>query len=1761
MNKKVFSKLLILFIVFTSVLISNVYAAYPDNGKHKYKYEKYSLSYHKVTCKNNNCTYKAYKTHSNTRSHVITNGEKILGITYSSTESLDKYHKLVCNNCGQIIGVAEHSWGGGDTSAHTCLECGYVHSKVNDATKGRHYFDIEKISTAGNVTKCVLCEEYLILTYEYDSTLSKLPKKEEYTMVGNPNPMKEVSLNTDQKIKTNFMPINKDGNLIPLDPNSLKVRTYTHGNYFHHYSKLNNNLSDIAERVNYFNNNKVTNYIVKRVDELGVLGSHDETVVSQIVSEIKKEILGDDSLNIIDTLAVSYVVSQLGDFAVDSIKKPFIDWCTMGSVMQYTWLDGGTETLEYDFKGNMYSSSNREFTIYFSKLPDAKYEIQFSPLLTYGIQFNIAGYSFSNAGQMLYSTLFTKGSAHDDSPSNILAYISVAYRDTDGNIIKNKSGSLYTPKDTILNSVVYSGTSSRTVTKTLNPTMEWTQVAGYRYKGYLVKYGTYSIYNKPSEMTVTDNSSVSVTSSFTKNGLGISVVFYYEPVKVISVGHQVSNELINTDKNLKNILMSEETKYDANTVNYAPKIFSSLNKNFWPGYILTGYKVYANSVSNENLIAKRTFDVNTTTQMNSKENAKRFLSIMTAITSSTDVSGASVIRAESIGHGKDKIIVFEYLYPEVEIKNVSYNTGANINDLSGNAINYKMKLIGDNMLIKSLDTTRPKNNGYHELNVILSNGTMKNFKYEVSKYSLVQVLIYTKDLNKGTKTLYKIIAGNNTYVSSSIPSDKVQIASDFSSFTNLFILNTEDLITVMNKVWSDLYIEFRYYEGANIVGVSYIDDEGNTLMPPEQYKMLETKNGKKAVTIPVTQIDNYELIKYTLDDNVEDNVTNLQNVVVIDNGRDRELVFIYKKKKIDIVEEQTSPYAKIRSNDRDEEEYDVDVAMPTDEDLYANVVTDSYIIENVLSILDRKQSVNVTLKKKYYTSNNDNDVNITSGVATAYATIPLSYDLDYEYYGGANANLFVIDNAVMENEAVMDKKHYKENGKVLMEANYGDNKPSITYIPGGKLSINNSEECTLTRDGNTYYLEVLLPGIDYEKPNMNVIANSHKNNHQEIDNIIKKNSTVNGDYLSVKAENKEIIYLNGNDMYMSADRISTVTELADAGYYYIHSTAPLINKDVLYNNRNVFTYEKALNQKYDTTKLTVTYYLYQSINEGKVENSSLNKTENEKREKVYLPNEMPMNDIEIYTPIVNYTNLITLNNSGENDNQLIDETIANVLTLDSVFTIDIPHSGLHVYTTFDGKEPYDGYGEKAYNYGGSRLYDEKDFADKGLKNTTFAKMKLVKFTFDVYAVKYLADGKTISSSKLIPANTWYNLGEFDKNKGLAIEKYNFIIPVWVKDRAYGDISVRIVANNIPDDYDVKTQDNDALYIAKDVSNTKDKYILQQDYRVYIAGSLYDLEIRDSDDIGWQGRLLTALKLSKPANTVRNLFLPIGQYDQNSIPGYTMGLKLGYRFYFDLKTKGVSNDEIIIKPNFYYVSSDGKVVTNDISIFYSSKDNKYIKLEPSTDIDVQMNFVSTHGDINNTKFNFELVKGKINNPNKIYTIPSKIGDIIGGLDLRQIDSKLPRDNISEAALLYGYKSDTSKFVEEAKTSELVENEDSIRNATGHWYGEFFLPASTKIALGKDVTAKDVLSGKNKLLSSGYIVVTFDTIISKSEGQDYLSYNKPYDNTRWEKEGASYPYEINLPNGNVAKINISEGAPMAIYEVSLRANDDFESEGTH
>jgi hypothetical protein len=332
--------------------------------------------------------------------------------------------------------------------------------------------------------------------------------------------------------------------------------------------------------------------------------------------------------------------------------------------------------------------------------------------------------------------------------------------------------------------------------------------------------------------------------------------------------------------------------------------------------------------------------------------------------------------------------------------------------------------------------------------------------------------------------------------------------------------------------------------------------------------------------------------------------------------------------------------------------------------------------------------------------------------------------------------------------------------------------------------------------------------------------------------------------------------------------------------------------------------------------------------------------------------------------------------------------------------------------------------------------------------------------------------------------------------------------------------------------------------------------------VFIAGEVYDLQIRGSDDKGWIGNLISALKI-KNSSENKNIFLPIGQSNQNKLGAYRYGLKLGYRFFFDLKTSGVASDQVLIKPEFYYVSSDGATVTKDISMFYDTDDEKYIKLNEANDITKYLIMTNTQGEVNNSGFNLELVRAKVKNPDKTYKQQTAIGKIFSGLVLNQLDVKLPLDNIKLLAKLYGYGINTSKFISDAEKSESVENENDIRNANGHWYGEYYLPATTKVALGMTTEREDVLKNKNKIIEEGNIVVVFKEIITNDEGKDYLTYTAPLNNTRWEKEGATYePYTINLQNGNTATLNdLKEGVAMAIYDVALSANDDYDTEGTH
>ena len=112
----------------------------------------------------------------------------------------------------------------------------------------------------------------------------------------------------------------------------------------------------------------------------------------------------------------------------------------------------------------------------------------------------------------------------------------------------------------------------------------------------------------------------------------------------------------------------------------------------------------------------------------------------------------------------------------------------------------------------------------------------------------------------------------------------------------------------------------------------------------------------------------------------------------------------------------------------------------------------------------------------------------------------------------------------------------------------------------------------------------------------------------------------------------------------------------------------------------------------------------------------------------------------------------------------------------------------------------------------------------------------------------------------------------------------------------------------------------------------------------------------------------------------------------------------------------------------------------------------------------------------------------------------------------------------------------------------------------------------VVKGKTADSKAAMNPAN-VYTNGYLVVVFEEVTTESNTGSYLTYSAPIKDyetnsagigidgeTQWQDEGIDM--QITLPNGSMANLEVAaKGAPMAIYQVGLRANNDFETEGTH
>ena len=347
------------------------------------------------------------------------------------------------------------------------------------------------------------------------------------------------------------------------------------------------------------------------------------------------------------------------------------------------------------------------------------------------------------------------------------------------------------------------------------------------------------------------------------------------------------------------------------------------------------------------------------------------------------------------------------------------------------------------------------------------------------------------------------------------------------------------------------------------------------------------------------------------------------------------------------------------------------------------------------------------------------------------------------------------------------------------------------------------------------------------------------------------------------------------------------------------------------------------------------------------------------------------------------------------------------------------------------------------------------------------------------------------------------------------QSHSCTVPETAVDNMHYTITSKVEAVNGPGD------------LAQDSWNQPDNiYALANSDSIYVVGKIYDMQVRTTDDTGWE--LNSAQKLDQ---------MPIGEvYSSASVVEnakklYKYAIKLGYRAYFDFKTLGVASTSVDLKPNLYYVDANGNVDTN-VDFYFKTSPTQYTKLVPG-DVIVKMNFNATKGDVNNAQFINE----------KVQTVNKK-----GGIDFSKVldIGKLTKLSLANDNWLQSTRLDNEK----------------------RWYAEIYMPSSTVVAT-KGTSTTDVANGKN-VKKTGYIIITFADVVSKlSDGTEYLQYSmaRDQDGTELyfnksimyaEKNGKN---SIALPGGKTFTAYNETEMPVIVYDVTLKARNDYETSGTY
>ncbi len=373
-----------------------------------------------------------------------------------------------------------------------------------------------------------------------------------------------------------------------------------------------------------------------------------------------------------------------------------------------------------------------------------------------------------------------------------------------------------------------------------------------------------------------------------------------------------------------------------------------------------------------------------------------------------------------------------------------------------------------------------------------------------------------------------------------------------------------------------------------------------------------------------------------------------------------------------------------------------------------------------------------------------------------------------------------------------------------------------------------------------------------------------------------------------------------------------------------------------------------------------------------------------------------------------------------------------------------------------------------------------------------------------------------------------------------------ILPIDKEDGKHYSIKVTVVAEN---------EKPDSTPVHETANQTINEYVLKQSAGVYVVGDIYDFQVRTTDDPGWS-QISETQKLN--GATVKQE-LPLGEHAENPNSLYKYGIKLGYRVYFDLKTLGKSNTNIKLEPKYYYIEKNGTVhdVSKEgIKLYYRTAKGP-VEFTSGT-LQLKTSLIGSKANVNNNDYLTEQSK-------------SITSDYYKGVDYKFAKSI---GNLTEI-ILGKVNSMTTKYKNPDGTE--VYADSTKADASKRWYGEIYIPASTIVAKN-EATYSQIVSGTN-IYKEGYLLVTFERVTSlKSDGSTYLDYNVDRENLEAitneqleeeaskskvleEKEGDN---KVDLPTFTTAKVieNYDKwNIPVIIYDISQRANNDYETSGTH